>query len=615
MRISAFAFTGALALSVAAPFPAGAASAAPASLPLGGGTSRGCATPSVTAPPGTEVESVKGVRRAGGTVTFPAVAPQPAPPPATGVPAYCEVTVTLTHPGAGDHAHIRIWLPETGWTGRFQAIGGSAYAAGDFGPGLANAVKAGYAAATTDAGVTPAYLDVGWALTSDGGINTPLLENFADRSQHEMALVGKEVTAAFYGRRADYSYWNGCSTGGRQGYMEAQRHPDDFDGILANAPAINWDRYVPATLWPQVVMNEERDFPAPCVLDAFTQAAVKACDPRDGATDGFLAEPAACTFDPRRLVGKTVECEGRKVTVSAADAEVVRRIWDGPTTPSGEKLWYGVPVGAALDALAGTKANADGSRSGVPFPVPAVWVSTFLERDPAFDPSTLTYARFAQLFEQSSAEFNRVIGTDDPDLAGFRAAGGKLLTFHGLADQLIPVQGTVDYRERVQELMGGADEVDSFYRLFLAPGVDHCAGGGTGLVPTDPLAALTDWVEKGKAPDTLPAAVTDAAGKKTPRALCRYPLITTGSGRDTENAADGHHCAPASKAALSPLSAPTADSDGSVTSDDGTHTDRPELAATGERTTSLLLAAAAAVLLGLGLVTRTTGRSVRNRRR
>lgn len=613
MRISALATTGALALSALAALPAGAASASPPSFPLGGPTS-GCTTISVSAPDGTKVESVKGVRRAGGTITFPAVAPQPAPPPATGVPAYCEVTVTLTHPGAGDRAHVTVWLPETGWTGRFQAIGGSAYAAGDFGPGLATAVKGGYAAATTDGGVTPAYLDVGWALKADGEVNTPLLENFADRGQHEMALVGKEVTDAFYGRPADYSYWNGCSTGGRQGYMEAQRHPDDFDGILADAPAINWDRYVPATLWPQVVMNEERTFPAPCVLDAFTQAAVKACDPLDGTTDGLLAEPAACAFDPRKLIGKAVDCDGAKVTISAADARVVRKIWDGPVTPSGDTLWYGVPVGAALDALAGTKANADGTRSGVPFPVPALWVSTFLERDPQFDTSTLTYARFAQLFEQSRAQYNRIIGTDDPDLTAFREAGGKLLTYHGSADQLIPTQGTVDYRLRVQELLGGTDEVDTFYRLFLAPGVGHCGVGGTGPVPTDPLAALTNWVENGKAPDTLPAAVTDAAGRTVTRDLCRYPLISTYSGHGDRRAAGSYRCTAGSgKGDTPPLSTSMPASDGSDTSDDGMHNGRPELAATGSGTALLLLAATVATLLGGALIARRSRRFPRNR--
>ncbi|MGW7571954.1 tannase/feruloyl esterase family alpha/beta hydrolase [Streptomyces tendae] len=173
-----------------------------------------------------------------------------------------------------------------------------------------------------------------------------------------------------------------------------------------------------------------------------------------------------------------------------------------------------------------------GARSGAPFPIPAVWISTFLERDPSFDTSARTDARFA----------------DDPDLAAFREAGGKLLTFHGSAEQLIPTQGTVDYRRRVQRLMGGSDEVDTFYRLFPAPCVGHCGGGGTGPVPTDPLAALTDWVENGKALDTLPAGVTDAAGKTVTRDLCRYPLISTYSGHGDRNAAGSYRCTAGSEA-------------------------------------------------------------------
>ncbi|MGW0812801.1 tannase/feruloyl esterase family alpha/beta hydrolase [Streptomyces viridiviolaceus] len=495
-----------------------------------------CRTMPVKAPAGTEVESVTAVRQAGGTIKGAGLLGGEV----SGVPAFCEVTVTLTHPGDGDHAKVRTWLPETGWNGRFQALGGSAYLAGDNGVGLGNAVKNGYAATTTDAGVGDA-LDVSWALNSDGKANKALLENFASRSQHEAAVVGKAVVASAYDKRASYAYFTGCSTGGRQGYAEAQIYPDDYDGILADAPAIAWDEYEVATLWPQVVMNNEKTYPTDCELDAFTAAAVKACDKLDGARDGLVNDASRCDFDPRRLIGTKVECKGKEVTISAADAAVVRKIWDGPRTASGKKLWSGVPVGADLKGLAATVEAEDGTLKGNPFPVPAYWVSTWLKKDPSFDISTITYSQFTELFEQSRAEYDEIIGTDDPDLSAFRKSGGKLLTWHGSADEYIPTQGTVTYREQVERQMGGTNKVDDFYRLFLAPGTSHCGLNGQDG-SADGLAALTAWVEHGKAPKTLPATLINADGEQVERNLCSYPEVSRYKGHGDPDAASSFRC-------------------------------------------------------------------------
>ncbi|WNI26649.1 tannase/feruloyl esterase family alpha/beta hydrolase [Streptomyces sp. ITFR-16] len=497
-----------------------------------------CSAVSVKPPAGTEVEHVTAVRQAGGTVE---VESGPLAGSVTDVPAYCEVTLTLTHPGAGDHAKVRVWLPATGWNGRFQALGGSAYAAGDNGLGLAGAVKQGYAAATTDAGVGD-LLDTTWALDGKGRINTPLLKNFAERSQHDAAVVAKQVVAEVYGRAASYAYFNGCSTGGREGYMEAQRHPDDFDGILAGAPAINWDEFEVATLWPQVVMNEERAYPTSCEFKAVNEAVLKACDTLDGAKDGLVADVSRCAYDPRELIGTKTVCDGEEGVFTAADAAVVRKIWDGPRTTAGGRLWYGLPVGADFEPLAAS-APDDGNVKGTPFSVPAAWVATFVKKQPSFDTSTLTSGQFTRLFRQSQAEFGSVIGSDDPDLSGFRDSGGKLLTWHGQADQLIPTQGTVDYRERVERQMGGSHRVDDFYRLFLAPGTAHCGLSGR----TDDLGALRAWVEQGRAPGTLTAALTDASGGTVTRELCRYPLVSRYAGDGAPATAEAFDCVRAAR--------------------------------------------------------------------
>ncbi|VVJ16198.1 Uncharacterised protein [Amycolatopsis camponoti] len=472
-----------------------------------------CAAVSVPAPAGAKIESVQAERKT----------------------AYCQITVTLTHDGH-DHVKVAVALPDTGWTGRLQALGGSAYAAGNF-DGLAQAVKDGYTGVTTDAGVSLDGLDTSWALTAPGKVDQTLLTDFATRSVHEEALIGKAVTQRYYHRPATYSYWTGCSTGGRQGYSEAQNHPGDFDGILANAPAVDWTQFAVATLWPQVVMNQSHDFPSTCVLSAFRQAAVQACDARDGVTNGIVDRPDECGYDPRGLVGTKVVCDGQEFTVTAADAEVMRKIWAGPTDERGRKLWAGLPKGADFTWLAGTTPGPDGTLVAPGFPVAVKWVQSFVEKQAGFDTSKLTYAQYADVFRQSVREYDDVIGTSDPDLSAFRRAGGKLITFVGANDQLIPPGGTLSYRRQVERTMGGAQRVNDFYRLFSAPGVEHCFGGG-GPEPTNALGQLVGWVEHGQAPVTLTAASADG---KT-RDLCPLPSVSRYDGHGDPAVASSYRC-------------------------------------------------------------------------
>ncbi|MFE3254691.1 tannase/feruloyl esterase family alpha/beta hydrolase [Nocardia sp. NPDC059091] len=499
-----------------------------------------CSTFQIPAPAGATVESLTATNVSAGAFQVPG-----SPPlggyPVPDVPAHCEVTVTLTHPGANDHAKVQVWLPESGWNGRLQAVGGAAYAAGNIGS-VATAVKQGYAAATTDAGVDTSGLDTSWALNSSGQVNTALLENFASRSVHELAVVGKQVVTDVYGHAASYAYWNGCSTGGRQGYMEAQKYPTDFNGINADAPAINWNQFEVATLWPQVVMNEAHTYPTTCEFNAFNQAAVKDCDALDGVVDGLISDPSRCNFDPRRLIGTKVQCNDKEYTISEADADVVRRIWDGPRDANGKQLWFGLPTGADFSSLTASTAGANGVTTGVPFTVPAQWVATFVEKQPAFNTANLTYAQFDQIFQQARSEYDSIIGTSDPDLSAFRAAGGKMITWQGDADQLIPTAGTVDYRNRVDALMGGTTKVDDFYRVFLAPGVAHCALTGSTV---NDLTALTAWVEHGQAPEVLQATLTTATGQTVSRDICRFPLVSHYSG-------DGDPTSPANFRCVAP---------------------------------------------------------------
>jgi Tannase and feruloyl esterase len=229
------------------------------------------------------------------------------------------------------------------------------------------------------------------------------------------------------------------------------------------------------------------------------------------------------------------------VTITSEVADVVSKIWAGPTTPSGTRLWYGINKGAPFETLANTTNLPNGATIGVPDFFAVSWAAYFLKRDPNFDYTTVGYDQFLDFYIQSNDEYEWVIGTRDPDLSLFRDMGGKMLTWHGLADPLIMTNNTINYRERVNDLFGGNAAVDEFWRLFLAPGVNHC-GGGLGAVPPDPLAAVVAWVEQGVAPETLPAS-TVANGTTVEHDLCLYPLTSKYVGGDPAAAAS-YTCVP-----------------------------------------------------------------------
>ncbi|KAK1762481.1 feruloyl esterase [Phialemonium atrogriseum] len=455
----------------------------------------------------------------------------------------CEVNVILTHPGANDTVHVQTWLPLHGWNNRFVAIGGGAWVAGLGELDLALPASRGYAVSSTDAGLsgdpsTPAA----WALKPDGMVNLDLLTNFASRSIHDMAVVGKAVTASVYAKHARHSFWNGCSTGGRQGLVAAQKYPDDFDGILAGSPAIYWTEYVIAELWPQVVMKEAGYYPSTCELDAVVQAAILACDGKDKVKDGVINDVSKCNFDPFTVVGSKVQCNGKEVVISRQVASIVRKIWDGPTTPSGKKLWYGMPVDSSLAFLSNSTVDDKGASVGFPFSVADTWIRYFVKANPAFDTTKIDTAGLTELFRESKQKFDSVIGSADPNLSGLKKSGGRLLVWHGLADQLIYPQDSVHYLEEVESAMGGR-AVDDFFRLFLAPGVDHCGYGTTpGAVPTDPFGALVAWVENGTAPEELEAETLPGWPAHFTRKVCRYPMVAKYRGCGDSTVAKSYKC-------------------------------------------------------------------------
>jgi feruloyl esterase len=443
-----------------------------------------------------------------GTFTAP---PQP---PITGLPAFCDVSLTQTD-SAGNPIHIEVWLPSD-WNGRFQGVGGAVFECGPMFGETAAAIEAGYSSATTDCGVNPADLLFGnWALNPDGTANTALIDDFSYQGIHDMSVAGEAVSRAYYTAPLKYSYFNGCSTGGREGLMEAQMFPADYNGIVSGSPAINWTKFIPSELWPELVMLQSNDFLPSCKEQAFTNAVIAAC--ADGS--GVIENPAACNFNPLKLVGVVTPCG----TITKLDADVMEKIWQGPVV-QGQHLWYGLEPGANTLGLAGTTTSSTGTTGPAAFPIPVGWLQYWLIQNPSFNWQTLSYEQFVQDFNLSVSKVPE-IATDNPNLSAFARDGGKILIWHGLADQLIFPQGTIQYYQRVQDTLGAAN-TETFARLFVAPGAAHCSPGA-GPAPANPLQDVVNWVENGQAPSTILATGgTGPAGQATQRQLCNYPYLS-----------------------------------------------------------------------------------------
>lgn len=447
-------------------------------------------------------------------------------------PPSCRVEAIVTNPPSGDEIRIWIGLPLTDWNGRFLGVGGGGFSGGSPN-GVNGPVSAGYVAGSTDTGHEGGRGS--FALDANNRLNWQLIRDNAYLGIHSMTTTGKALAREFYGTAPARAYWNGCSTGGRQGLAEAQRYPGDYDGIMAGAPAINWSELHVEQMWAHVVMLETDTVVAPCKYAAATEAAVAACDANDGVTDGVIGDPRQCAYDAHALVGTETACG----VFSAADANVIQKVWEGPRRRDGSFLWYGLPRGASFMGLSGTGGDP---LTGRPNQITLDYWRYFLKQDPDWDWTVLTPGAYEQAWEQSLEQYGAVLGSNDPDLSAFRARGGKIIMWHGQIDPLIYPGGSIDYYERVRNEMGGAESTAEFMRFYLAPGVGHCAGG-PGPQPTGQLDALVRWVEDGEAPDTLLAVGRgeDGAIVRT-RPLCQYPLVARYSGSGSTDDAASFRC-------------------------------------------------------------------------
>ena len=440
---------------------------------------------------------------------------QPAAAPPLELPAHCRVQV-VSKPSADSHIEMEVWLPAN-WNGKFQAVGNGGWAGIISYPAMGRALQEGYATASTDTGHKGAN-----ALFAIG--HPEKLADFGYRAVHEMAVQSKAIISSYYQRAARLSYWNGCSTGGRQGLMSAQRYPDDFDAIIAGAPA-NYHTHLHAaalSLAASMAKDPSGILP-PAKLAVVTKAVLDACDARDGVADRLLTNPRACTFDVA-----TLQCTGAETPtcLTAAQVATVKTVYAPARTSDGRIIFPGKDPGSETAWV-----GVGGS------PVPIVLGSLQIAYgDADWDPRTFDIDRDVKLADEKVGVVTNAI---NPDLRAFKARGGKLLLYHGWNDGLISAGNTIDYYNSVLQHMGGTQS--DWVRLFMAPGMGHCAGGA-GPNQANWMSAIERWREAGKAPDRIEAARVVGNRLEMTRPLCPYPEVAHYTGVGSTNDAANFVC-------------------------------------------------------------------------
>ena len=432
--------------------------------------------------------------------------------------AFCRV-VAFSAPTSDSHIAFEVWLPISArWNGKFEAVGNGGFIGQISYSALAAALNRGYATASTDTGHASGN-DESWALG-----HPEKLVDWSYRAVHEMTVDSKLIVAAFYGKPAKLSYWNGCSTGGKQGLTEAQRYPADYDGIVAGAPANYITHLQAGGVYTSWVRQKDGDTGAEFIPAAkmpyLHKAALNACDAKDGVLDGVITDPRLCKFDP-----KTIQCSGadEPSCLTAAQVHTVQLIYAGAKYNDGKQIFPGYEPGSELLWAA-------------PGPVTAT-IGVGFFRFMVFDNPNWDFATFDADRDTRTADqkLGSIVNAIDPNLKAFADHGGKMIMYHGWADQGIQPENSTNYYESVVSTIGGAQKTQEFLRLFMVPGMAHCQGGA-GPNSFDALTALERWRENGTAPDKLIAAHSTGTVIDNSRPLCPYPhaAIYKGSGNITD---------------------------------------------------------------------------------
>jgi feruloyl esterase len=464
------------------------------------------------------------------------------------LPAFCRV-VAVSKPSPGSNIRIEVWLPLAGWNGKFMGQGNGGFAGSIGYRGLAVAVLGGFASGGTDTGHTGGATDSGWALG-----HPEKVIDFGYRAVHLMTELSKTVVEKFYGGAAQHTYFSSCSDGGREALMEAQRFPEDYDGILAGAPAFNWTSLLSrgAQLSQQLRAGPENYLPA-AKVPAISDAVLAACHKNEPGP--YLADPRSCRFSPDALLCKGAETAACLTPAQAASVQALyagsyladgKLVYPGllPGGELGDNGWPGWITGDSLDSSAGSAYGVGYFRNVVYSKADWQLKDFELGRD----------------LKMAKEKTGQALDAVNPDLRPYQARGGKLILYHGWNDAAISPLATIDYVKSVEQAVG-REQTDSFVRLFLVPGMQHCGGGpgptdigqwGPSFDPALDNAAnnitfaLEDWVEKGKAPEQVIARGSfEDAGRKVAFAqpVCAYPKAAMYKGSGDRKDASSYVCA------------------------------------------------------------------------
>jgi hypothetical protein len=442
---------------------------------------------------------------------------------------FCRVTARL-RPVPGSDIKVEVWLPRS-WNGRLLGAGG-----GGFNGGLDIAaffftqpLGQGYAAVATDAGHDQVE-SAEFAYESE-----EKLEDYGYRANHLGAQFAKSLIAKYYGKPVQRAYFHGCSNGGRDALMLARRFPEDYDAIIAGAPAADFTGLMSRFVWNQQAVQS-----APGLADKLelvADAVMSRCDALDGVKDGLLENPLSCAFDPGAVQCKSgdgPEC------LNAAEVTALRKIYGGPRLSDGTQVYPGQPVGGE-----GVEDNWEGLFDTSEETLGFEGMRWMVHRDPKWTVDRFDLARDSVLAKK---RVGAILDSNDPDLSAFLSRGGKLLLYHGWNDLAIPATATLDYHAALRKTLGPV--ADEQVRLFMVPGMMHC-GGGPGATDFDELRELERWVESGKAPDRIVATEYDppsrilvlpGAKKVGTRPLCPWPKVAHYNGSGSTKDAASFSC-------------------------------------------------------------------------
>jgi len=460
------------------------------------------------------------------------------------LPAFCRVMAD-DKPTADSDIKIEVWMPASGWNGKFRGQGNGGFAGEIYYRALGLAIMQGYASAATDTGHAARATDATWALG-----HPEKIIDYAYRAIHDMTLVAKATVAAFYGDAPKRSYFASCSNGGRQALMEAQRYPEDYDGILAGAPANYWTHLLSSALWDaQATTLDPNSYIPSSKIPAIAHAVLAACDAKDGVKDGILNDPRQCHFEPATMFCK----EGNSNScLTQPQVTALTKLYEGAHDSKGKQIFPGfVPGGEEGQGGWGLWITGDAPGKGLLFAFASGYFADMVYEKADWD---YKRAKLDDALAASKQKFGGVLDAVETNMKPFAAHGGKLILYHGWNDAAISPLNTISYYESVMDKMSKQD-TDSFVRLYMVPGMQHCGGGPgpdvfgeQGINPVnDPqhniYLALEQWVEKGTAPSTVIASRMEGEGPaakvKMTRPLCPYPLEVKykGSG-DTNDAAN-----------------------------------------------------------------------------